>query len=215
KHFAVVTVAAKIMIPLIPLLKPLLEAPLLPLGHMAAWGFTWTTLLFLPGLAGFVVWELKENWRLYEANRPKTLRPVVIGHHGETMARLLKPGFHSGTVPKLFARLRKAERTAIRTGHAKRVRGHMVHLEGVEESVRHFIDRDFLALLLQSRSMAGTPIALGEILPGAKRFLVELIRPGRVGPALWLSFEEYSGWLVAGIVDPGWVDDLPPAERDA
>jgi hypothetical protein len=174
-----------------------------------------TFMLLMPGVFGFLVWELKENWRLYEANRPRTLRPVVIGHHGETMARLLKPGFHSGTVPKLFARLRKAERKAIRTGHARGVRKHLVHLHVVEESVRHFIDRDFLALLLQSRSMAGTPMALGEIIPSAKRLLVELIRPGHEGPGLWLSFEEHSGWLVAGVVDPGWLDELAPPERDA
>jgi hypothetical protein len=172
-------------------------------------------LLLLPGVFGFLVWELKENWRLYEANRAKTLRPVVIGHHGETMSRLLKPGFNSGTVPKLFARLRRAERKALKTGQGKWVRKQLAHLHGVEEEVRHFIDRDFLALLLQSRSMGGMPLALGEVVPNAKRFLVEIVRPGRGGPGLWLSLEEHSGWLVAGVVDPGWLPELSNPERDA
>ena len=91
----------------------------------------------------------------------------------------------------------------------------MAHLHAVEEEVRHFIDRDFLTLLLQGRSMATIPLALGEVVPGAKRFLVEIIRPGRGGPGLWLSFEEHSGWLVAGVLDPGWLVDLPPSGRDA
>ena len=65
---------------------------------------------------GFIFWEVKENWRLYRANRSPTLGPVSIGPHGETLAGLLQPGFHSGTVPKLYARLRAAERQAIRDG---------------------------------------------------------------------------------------------------
>jgi hypothetical protein len=172
-------------------------------------------LLLLPGVFGFLVWELKENWRLYEANRPTTLRPVVIGHHGETMARLLKPGFHSGTVPKVFAKLRKAERKALRTGIGKWSRKQLARLHAVEEEVRHFVDRDFLTLLLQSRSMGSTPLAIGEVVLGTKRFLVEVIRPGRVGRGLWLSFEEHSGWLVAGIFAPGWLNELNPTGRDA
>ena len=68
------------------------------------------TIFFLPGIFGFLVWELKENWRLYRANRAPDLKPVVIGSHGETMLRLLRPGFHSGTVPKLYAKLRRAQR---------------------------------------------------------------------------------------------------------
>ena len=46
----------------------------------------------IPGIFGFLAWELKENWRLYAANRPPRLKPVVLGHHGETMRGLLRPG---------------------------------------------------------------------------------------------------------------------------
>ena len=46
-------------------------------------------LFFIPGFAGFLVWELKENWRLYAASQPATLRPEVVGSHGETVRRLL------------------------------------------------------------------------------------------------------------------------------
>ena len=33
----------------------------------------------IPGIFGFLVWELKENWRLYAANRPQGLQPMIIG----------------------------------------------------------------------------------------------------------------------------------------
>ena len=69
----------------------------------------------MPGVFGFLVWELKENWKLYRANRATNLRPVMIGHHGETMLRLLRPGFHSGTLPKLFAKF-----TRIDAAHSSR-----------------------------------------------------------------------------------------------
>ncbi len=212
KHFPVVTVSHKIMMTQYFLAERLMKGLFGPeLGPPIAL----TVLGLTPGIFGFLVWELKENWRLYEANRSESLRPVVIGHHGETMGRLLKPGIHSGTLPKLFAKLRKAERKALQTGHRKRARKLITHLHGVEEEVRHFIDRDFLTLLLQSRSMGGLPLALGEVIPGAKRFLIELVRPGLVGPGLWLSFEEHSGWLIAGIADPGWLFDLSSRQRDA
>ena len=212
KHFPVVTVSAKILVTQVVRINALLSTVLPEDQAKAVAGMI---LLLLPGVFGFLVWELKENWRLYEANRPRALRPVVIGHHGETMARLLKPGFNSGTVPKLFAKLRRAERKALRTGQGKWARKQLAHLHEVEEEVRHFIDRDFLTLLLQGRSMAGMPLALGEVVPNAKRFLVEIIRPGRGGPGLWLSFEEHSGWLVAGVLEPGWLAELSNPERDA
>ncbi len=212
KHFPVVTVSAKILLTQVAKINAVLSTVLGPDEAKAVAGMI---LLFLPGVFGFLVWELKENWRLYEANRPKSLRPVVIGHHGETMARLLKAGFNSGTVPKLFTKLRRAERKALKGGRADRVRRQLDRLHAVEEEVRHFIDRDFLTILLQGRSMAAMPLAIGEVAPGAKRFLIELIRPGRGGPGLWLSFEEHSGWIVAGIAEPGWLPELSPEARDA
>lgn len=97
KHFPVVTVSHKIIWPMVP--------------QLARWTglSTWTmgTIINgIPGIFGFIAWELKENWRLYAANRSERLAPIPIGHHGETMRGLLRPGFHSGTVPKLFRKLR-------------------------------------------------------------------------------------------------------------
>ncbi len=212
KHFPVVTVSHKIMLTQALRLESLMRGLF---GQDLGLAVAGTVLLLTPGVFGFLVWELKENWRLYEANRPRTLKPVVVGHHGETLARLLKPGFHSGTIPKLFAKLRKAERKAIRTGQGKAVRKHRAHLHEVEESVRHFVDRDFRELLVRGRAMAGTPLGLGEVSLSAKRITVEVRRPGRPGPGLRIAFEEHSGWVVAGIADPGWLGELGEPARHA
>ena len=107
KHFPVVTVSHKIMLPFSLHLTGLFAAPLAPLGPLLANTIAGTTVFLLPGVFGFLVWELKENWRLYAANRPRYLRPMPIGSHGETLLRLLRPGIHSGTVPRLFAKLRQ------------------------------------------------------------------------------------------------------------
>ena len=36
-------------------------------------------LACVPGIFGFIAWELLANWRLYRANRPDRLRPVMLG----------------------------------------------------------------------------------------------------------------------------------------
>src|SRR5205085_12420553 len=108
-------------------------------------------IFFLPGLAGFLVWEFKENWKLYRANRSPNLRPVAIGHHGETMLRLLRPGLHSGTLPKQFAKLRKSLRRAERLGNWRSYRKQRRQLRGSDEALRHFFEREFLFLLNESK----------------------------------------------------------------
>ena len=93
-------------------------------------------LLFsLPGTFGFLAWELLSNWRLYAANRGRFLRAIIVGSHGETVAGLLQPGFHSGTLPKLYSKLRKAERRRLigRADHAA--------VQEVEEALHHVAHR--------------------------------------------------------------------------
>ena len=92
KHFPVVTVSHKVIWPMVP--------ELVEMSGLSVWTVS-TFVNGIPGIFGFIAWELKENWRLYEANRSSRLRPVTIGSHGETMRGLLRPGFHSGTVPTL------------------------------------------------------------------------------------------------------------------
>ena len=85
------------------------------LSWVLAFAVIMPTFWLFPGVFAFFAWEMQADWRLFRANRPKRLKPVVVGRHGETMLQLLKPGFHSGTIPSLFSNLRRAERDAYLT----------------------------------------------------------------------------------------------------
>lgn len=111
KHFPVVTVAHKLILPLLP------SITLVMLGFFdnflpryLSLPFVTITIILFPGFFGFLVWELKENWRLYAASHRTVPQPVMVGDHGETLQGMLKLGFHSGTIPRAFRRLRKVLR---------------------------------------------------------------------------------------------------------
>jgi hypothetical protein len=184
KHFPVVTVAAKLLVPFFLVLGPALTHALTPaLGVWLAGGITGIVIFFTPGLFGFLVWELKENWKLYASNRPPTLQPIMIGSHGETMLRFMKPGFHSGTLPKLYARLRRKKG---RAAH-KQEEG----LHHVQVDLRRFIDRNLLALLGRSTSWAGASLGVTEVRTATNRVSYRLSAPAR------LDLEENGGRLTA------------------
>jgi len=211
KHFPVVTVGHKLMLPIVPQVFQALVAVALPLvGELLATGFAGVTLFFVPGIFGFIAWELKSNWRLFEANRPTTLRPVLVGSHGETIPRLLRPGFHSGTVPKLFRKLRRAARHVQVVAVHKRAEA----LHHVEKEIRYFIDREFVNLLLQSRRWGGQALALAAVHLGCQRIRLEFDSP-ELGPVLAIAFDEEGGWLVGGVVQAGWLDQLTDERRAA
>ncbi len=210
KHFPVVTVSHKFILPFLPLLIRILEGPL---GPVWAKTIATPTIFLVPGVFGFLAWELKENWRLYAANRPRDLKPLVVGHHGETIIEFLHPGFRSGTLPKLYARLRKAQRRSIRTGNLRAIARKEKLLAEAEEHLRRFVQRDLLMLLVASRGWHTTPVICGEILLGTNRILIELYAAEMRGPSLWIALEDQAGWLVASIDRPGWIDKLSAAQR--
>ncbi|MBK1694128.1 hypothetical protein CKO09_05165 [Chromatium weissei] len=169
KHFPLVTIGHKVMLPFFPVITSFLltvTASLLP--KWIAYPLVTLTVLLLPGLAGFLVWELKENWKLYAANHSQpelptptanqSLRQVqaielaIIGNHGETMRGLLRRGFHSGTLPKAFDRLRRVLRNQIRTETElpQRLRDARRHLMEIERAICVFCDRE-LAYALRRR----------------------------------------------------------------
>jgi hypothetical protein len=208
KHFPVVTVSHKLLLPTIPSVGRLLAATT-DLDLATATGVAGTIITSIPGVFGFLVWELKENWKLYEANRSPTLRPVVIGHHGETMLRLLRPGIHSGTLPKLYAKLRRAQRRALNDGGHRAAHKQREAIYHVAESVRRFVDRDFVRLLRGSRAWGRPEVAVGRVEAGSTRIRVEIRCPSLRGDSLWVAFEDCAGWLVAGVARPGWLAELP------
>lgn len=213
KHFPVVTVSHKIILPTQPLMASTLhewfQFSVTMSNTIAA-----LIVFMLPGAFGFLVWELKANWRLFASNRSRRILPVLVGSHGETLIRLMKPGFHSGTLPKLYSKLRKAERKA----HLKRWKTakavYRERLHHVEESVSHFIERDLFMLLQESRGWGSVPLKIEKVEAASNRLLLEINCPSLTGGNLILAFEEQSGWLLAGIVRIGWVRDLSETQKD-
>jgi hypothetical protein len=183
KHFPVVTVSHKVIWPMVPQLSALFGVSNWTMGMIVN---------AVPGIFGFIAWELKENWRLYAANRSHTLRPVPIGHHGETMRGLLRPGFHSGTVPKLFRKLRANHEESVPSDR----KTHQLHheLDHAREAIRKLVERELLPLV-------GTG-SVGVVTVGCQRVEVEIAN----GPSPLVLGWELDGDEVRGeVVDRGWL----------
>jgi hypothetical protein len=127
------------------------------------------------------------------------------------MLRLLRPGFHSGTVPKLFAKLRRAHR---RDNHAAVHKRH-AGLHHVEEEVRHFVERECLHLLRQSKAWGGARVELRRVGLATNRIRVELACPEVSDEEFALVFDQRSGWLVAGVERAGWTRQLSEGQAKA
>ena len=210
KHFPVVTVAAKLIIPFIPALLDGIGGPAKQLmGPAIGSSFAGFTVLVLPGLAGFLVWEFKENWKLYRASRAKTLQPLGIGHHGESMVRFMKPGFHSGTIPKLYTKLRRAAWKDDEQAVAKQKEG----LHHVEEAIDKFVDRQLVSMLNEVSAFRATDVAVKHVELGSNRVQIELVCPSVSSEPVVIRFEQQSGWLVANIPSYGWLAGLDEHQR--
>jgi hypothetical protein len=210
KHFPVVTVAAKIMIPIIPSILDGVSGAVTPLfGSAVGSSFAGFTVLVLPGFAGFLVWELKENWKLYRSTRAKMLHPLAIGHHGESMIGFMKPGFHSGTIPKLYTKLRRAAWRDNERAVARQKLG----LHHVEEAIWNFVDRQLVSMLNEVAAFRVTDVALSHVELGSNRVQIELVCPSVGSEPLTIRFEQQSGWLVANLPRTGWVAGLDAHQR--
>ncbi len=212
KHFPVVTVSHKIILPfgfpLVALVEPFLGT---------AWAnlVIWLTIWLIPGVFGFLVWELKENWRLYAANRPRDLKPVPIAHHGETMVGLLRPSFHSGTVPRKFARLRRAQQQVRQVSHWKSAHRQQADLEHIAVAVERFVARDLLQLLRESDVLHRLDLSLQEVHLATNQIEALLIRGRRDDQWLRITWRERAGVLTATVEDQGVIDALTLEDRAA
>ncbi|MCE9629514.1 MAG: hypothetical protein K8S94_02175 [Planctomycetia bacterium] len=196
KHFPVVTVSHKLLVPMIPVVASQLVAATGMEKGMALTAVTFVSTC-IPGVFGFLAWELKENWRLYAANRSTTLRPVQVGHHGETMRRLLAPGFHSGTIPRLFARLRRTHgRDPAQRRSATRMRRLEHQIHELERDIAAFVERDAFGLV--ERTDAGRDLAL--------RVTAVRLAVGRIEIAIDSAAIEAGSLILALVEDEGRID---------
>ncbi len=207
KHFPVVTVSHKVTIPTTLLIAHELKPFIGPTAANIIGGLA---QFIIPGICGFLVWEFKENWRLYRQNRSPDLGPVIVGAHGEPVYRLLRLGFHSGTLPRIFRKLRKAERK----GDTLEIRKQTEELHHVEDAMGRFVERELKTLLV-----------LDGRLPEARGLEVEHVRltPARItigltckelGDPIEVTFEEQSRFLLAGLSKRGFIDSLPHDRRE-
>ncbi|MDG4553765.1 MAG: sulfite exporter TauE/SafE family protein [Candidatus Competibacter sp.] len=166
KHFPVVMVADKLMLPFFPVLTATLLALLDPiLPRFIGLPLATVTVLLSPGLFGFLAWELKENWKLYRANHPDRIQPAHFGPRRETLHTLLRPGFHSGVLPRAFAELRQAigQENERERPCSQRLRQAEGPLNEILESLRAFVARELLFTLLERCRAAGYECAEGVV----------------------------------------------------
>ena len=191
KHFPVVTVSHKVIWPMVP--------------QLSAWtGISpWTVGMFvnvIPGIFGFMAWELMANWKLYRANRSQHLESQAIGHHGETMRGLFRVGFHSGTVPKLYRKLRKHHEAGM-PDRRLLAREHN-DLEHLQQAIANLITREILPLWNQNSELRECQITVGSVTLGCQSATIELSaatgdRPLQIliamqGEQIFGSVQEYS-----------------------
>ncbi len=207
--------AGKVLVPVIPTLYGALTGSMSPvLGEWLAAGLVTALLFLMPDAFGFLGWEMQENWRLYRANRPATLGPQPVGSHGETVRGLLQPGFHSGTIPHLYARLRVAERLALQSRNWNKVRLYRHELNEVGEALKNFLERELVALLKESRAWDGVPLEAGEVFLATNRVRFEILHAGHEGAPVQVEIQHHQGWLVAGLRDHGWLAKITPEQLD-
>ena len=147
KHFPVVTLGHKLLLPWLPTLSYGLHAGLSPLlPNALAFPLIAATIFLLPGLFGFLFWELKENWRLYAANRTDPVPAARVGAHGETLAGLLRRGLRGGTIPKAFDRLRQVLDRQVRdeTPDPRALRRALARLAAITALIARFAERELV-----------------------------------------------------------------------
>jgi hypothetical protein len=216
--FPISSLAAKFLYPVLfvgGLSTVLVDAATPFLGAVLASVIITSTLWLLPDAFGFLFWEIKENWSLYRANRPPALRAVIVGSHGETVGALLQPGFHTGTIPRLYARLRDAERQAYKTRDWHAARAYRAQLEEVEGAVRRFVDRGMVGLLRDSTGWRGVTVGIDRVRLAINRIRVELVHGGFPERPVEIEFKHRDGWLLANVADPGWLGRLTPEQLRA
>ncbi|MEN9019667.1 MAG: hypothetical protein ABF370_04070 [Verrucomicrobiales bacterium] len=215
KHFPVVTVSHKLLIPM----QFTISSSIAPALGTAMANTVAAAIVFLtPGVIGFLVWELKSNWKLYQANRDPMLKPVAVGLHGETVPRLLKPGFHSGTISKLHGKMRRVEQQSDSLRRRQSLDHLQERLRHIEVAIRHFTERELFATFRQHPEMRGLGLEATKIQLLPNMIALQIESKGPKAPPntapLQLLFQARSDWLVARVVAPGWVSDLTPAQQD-
>jgi hypothetical protein len=135
----------------------------------------------------------------------------MVGTHGEPVYRLLRLGFHSGTVPRIFRKLRKAERKR----RTVEIRKHVEELHHIEEAIERFVARELKLLLdLSGRFPEAGHLHVEEVRLTPFRIAIDIGCPP-LGEPVQIAFEEQSRFLVAGLAKRGFLDALDGDRKDS
>lgn len=223
KHFPVVTVAHKLMLPVTPPLMIWFSGALAPLGSILANTLAAVTVFLLPSVFGFLAWELKENYRLYRATRRPLLTAAAVGPGRENMRSLLVPGFHSGALASAYQKLRdtaqvEAARIQQERDAQARTAGSSVStvalarqrlkIRALEGSVQRFVERELVALLRASPRWPHNSLRVVAVGSSSNRIRVQLACPQLSEAPCVVCFEEQSGYIVADLRELGFVREL-------
>jgi len=204
KHFPTVTVSHKLLLPMIPAVAGATNLSIELVG---------TVFTGIPGIFGFLVWELKENWKLYKANRRKFLAPVILGHHGETMRGLLRPGFHSGTVPKDFRKIRNSTRHAEKVGTNAYAPKPLHELHSVEHAIQMFVERELVDFLFHMKCWANLFPTHSMVHLGVQSVRIEFGVSNLKGEAV-IVFWHSEGEIRGRIAEKGFATLLDAEQRE-
>jgi hypothetical protein len=117
-------------------------------------------------------------------------------------------------VPKLYTRLREAEREAIRTGSWRATRTLRRSLAEVEQTIHRLVERELIKLLQESSHWKGEELRVVSVALTPRRIGIELSQPAAVR-TMRLEWEEQAGWLLASIREPGWLELQSEERRQA
>jgi hypothetical protein len=212
KHFPIVTVMHKLTLPLVPDMLNALERPFSIFGPIIGGAIAGLTVFLHPSIFGFLAWELKTNYALYRATQSEYVRAARMGPHGETMRELLVPGLHSGRLPKLYERLRRAaerhaEQRRVGRAEERELDRFRRGLRDVQLAVQRFVERELFPPLSASPRWGLGPLAVARVGLSPNRIRIHL-RAQSERDDCELVFEQLGGRMLASMPSPGFVAKL-------
>ncbi|MDF1667619.1 MAG: hypothetical protein P1V97_38130, partial [Planctomycetota bacterium] len=168
---------------------------------------------FLPAaFLTFVIWELKENRKLFFLNRPPEITAAPITKQGQTLSDILNPSNYGNTLPAIYAKLRKFEREAQLTGDWIHSRRQRELLEDINSSLRQFLKREFLPVLSHCVHWKDKPLLISDIRLGHNNIFVKFDKADSKF-TMTLLYEWASGWVRTQVLDQEGSEDLNEDQR--
>ena len=212
KHFPVVTVSHKLLLAAYSAVRR--RACNARMETRLACTVATLIIWCIPGIFGFLVWELKENWRLYAANRS----PSRCGR--SSSARTARPWAGCCGRASIPARCRSASPNSAAPNAAGRngswhrsVRKHLQALHHVELDAAPLRRARVSRPVGRVSRLERPPPTLARLELTTNRIQIALECPPLDAAAMEIAFEYKSGWMLTDTPEPGWSVRLSDAQR--